>query len=42
LQTLVKALKPRWIVPIHTFYPEKFGDMFTNVIELRDGETISL
>jgi len=42
LEILANALKPRWIVPIHTFYPEKFKEMFTNVIQLKDGETISL
>ncbi|HUW45860.1 MAG TPA: MBL fold metallo-hydrolase [Dehalococcoidia bacterium] len=42
LQMLVSALKPRWIIPIHTFYPEKFNDMFPNVIQVADGQTISL
>lgn len=42
LQMLANALKPRWIIPIHTFYPEKFHDMFTNVIQVEDGKTISL
>jgi ribonuclease J len=42
LQMLVDALKPRCIIPIHTFYPEKFKEMFPNVIQLDDGETISL
>ncbi len=42
LERLVNALKPRWIVPIHTFYPEKFREMFSNVIQAEDGETISL
>jgi ribonuclease J len=42
LQMLANALKPRWIIPIHTFYPEKFTQMFSNVIQLKDGETISL
>ncbi len=42
LKALVDALKPRWIVPIHTFHPEKFSDMFPNVIQVRDAETISL
>jgi ribonuclease J len=42
LQTLVNALKPRWIIPIHTFYPEKFQEMFPNVIQVEDKETISL
>jgi len=42
LQMLVNAMKPRWIIPIHTFYPEKFKEMFPNVIQLNDDETISL
>jgi len=42
LQMLADALKPRWIIPIHTFYPEKFKEMFPNVIQLNDDETISL
>jgi ribonuclease J len=42
LQILADALKPRWIIPIHTFYPEKFKEMFPNVIQLRDDETIGL
>ena len=35
LQMLVDALKPRWIIPIHTFYPEKFKEMFPNVIQVK-------
>jgi ribonuclease J len=42
LEMLANALKPRWIIPIHTFHPEKFNDMFPNVIHVEDGETISL
>jgi ribonuclease J len=42
LEMLANALKPRWIIPIHTFYPEKFRDMFPNVIRVGDGQTISL
>jgi ribonuclease J len=42
LQMIADALKPRWIIPIHTFYPEKFKEMFPNVIQLNDDETISL
>ena len=42
LKNMVDALKPRWIIPIHTFYPEKFQEMFPNVIQLDDGETVSL
>jgi len=42
LKILVDALKPRWIIPIHTFYPEKYSEMFPNVIRLQDGEVIAL
>jgi ribonuclease J len=42
LQTLANALRPRWVIPIHTFYPEKFRELFPNVIQVEDGETISL
>jgi ribonuclease J len=28
LKELVKAIKPRVLVPIHTFYPEQFADLF--------------
>jgi len=42
LKLMVDTLKPRWILPIHTFYPEKFSDMFPNVIQVEDKETISL
>jgi ribonuclease J len=42
LKRIVNALKPRFIIPIHTFYPEKYSDMFTNVIQSSDGETINL
>lgn len=42
LEALVDALKPRWVIPIHTFYPETFKEMFSNVIQVKDGETISL
>jgi len=42
LRLLVDALKPRWIIPIHTFHPEKFYDMFPNVIQVEDKEIITL
>jgi len=42
LQILVNALKPRFVIPIHTFYPEKYSEMFPNVIQLDDGETLAL
>jgi len=42
LKRLANALKPRFIIPIHTFYPEKYPEMFPNVIQLNDGEAINL
>jgi ribonuclease J len=42
LQRMVDALKPRFIIPIHTFYPEKYCDMFPNVVQLNDGEVLDL
>jgi ribonuclease J len=42
LQALANALNPRWIIPIHTFYPEKFEELFPNVMKLVDGQKINL
>jgi ribonuclease J len=42
LKMMVDALKPRWIIPIHTFHPEKFEELFPNVIQAGDGETMSI
>jgi ribonuclease J len=38
LKRLADALKPRFIIPIHTFYPEQYVNIFPNVIQLKDGE----
>jgi len=38
LKRLADALKPRFIIPIHTFYPEQYADILPNVIQLKDGE----
>ncbi|MFC1957387.1 MBL fold metallo-hydrolase [Chloroflexota bacterium] len=42
LKKLADALKPRFVIPIHTFYPEKYHDMFSNVIQLEDGLQMNL
>jgi len=42
LKKLAGALKPRFIIPMHTFYPEKYHDMFSNVIQLEDGQQMNL
>jgi ribonuclease J len=39
LQEFVKALNPKYIIPNHTFYPEKFEQYFgSNVRIVKDGE----
>jgi ribonuclease J len=43
LQEFVKAIKPKWIIPNHTFYPEKYPDYFgSSILLLRDKETVEL
>jgi ribonuclease J len=44
LKRLVEAFKPKCIVPIHTFHPEKYQTLFpnANVHSLNDGEEFSL
>ena len=38
LQRFAKALKPKSLVPIHTFEPEKYQELFENVKIVNDGE----
>jgi ribonuclease J len=38
LKKLVLALNPRKVVPIHSFFPEKYPDLFHNVEAHNDGE----
>jgi ribonuclease J len=38
LKRFASALNPTKIVPIHTFFPEKYQDMFDNVELYADGE----
>ena len=38
LKRFAKALAPRALVPIHSFAPERFREMFGNVILRRDGD----
>jgi len=39
LKKVVKKLKPRKIIPIHTFHPDKYADLFSrNIVQLSDGE----
>ena len=43
LQKFVKAIKPKNIIPNHTFYPESYGKIFKNkIIRLKDKQTTNL
>jgi len=42
LKKLAGALNARFVIPMHTFYPEKYQELFPNVIQLKDGEVFSL
>lgn len=37
-----KEIRPRYIIPIHTFAPAKFRDHFESVIQLEDGKTFEV
>lgn len=39
LKQLAHAMNPRVLVPIHTFYPDRYPGIFENVIQLVDGQT---
>jgi len=38
LKKLVAALNPRKVVPIHSFMPERYSDLFPNVEIFNDGK----
>jgi hypothetical protein len=38
----VNSLKPKTVVPVHTFEPQKFAKRFSNVKMLNDGEEHSV
>jgi len=42
LQAFAKALKPRYLVPIHTFEAQRYPGLFKNVKLLKDGEVFTL
>jgi len=42
LKAFAGALKPKVLIPIHTFEPEKYPDLFNNVRVLNDGEVFEL
>jgi ribonuclease J len=43
LQKFVAAIKPKFIIPNHTFYPENYNNIFKNkIIRLQDKQEVSL
>ena len=42
LQRLAQALRPKQLVPIHTFERERYAELFDNVHMTEDGEEIQL
>ncbi len=42
LEKLVQSLRPRHVIPIHTFHPEKYAELSSNVVQLKDGEMMDL
>lgn len=42
LEKLAAALKPRITIPIHTFNPDEFPKLFPNVVQLKDGEVVTV
>ena len=43
LKKMVEAIKPKNIVPIHTFEGDKYKDIFDEpIVELKDGEIIEI
>ncbi|MBU4312209.1 MAG: MBL fold metallo-hydrolase [Candidatus Omnitrophica bacterium] len=42
LKSFSSALNPKMLIPIHTFYPEKYQELFKNVKVLKDKEVCCL
>jgi ribonuclease J len=42
LKKLAKALAPRLVVPIHTFHPDRYDNIYNNIVQLDDGQTYYL
>jgi len=36
-EEVINKLNPKIIVPIHTFHPERYKELFPNVLEVKDG-----
>ncbi|MBN2271025.1 MAG: MBL fold metallo-hydrolase [Sedimentisphaerales bacterium] len=43
LKKFVRAIEPEFIIPIHTFFPEKYPELFgDNVMIVKDGEMVEI
>lgn len=43
LQKMVDEMKPKFLIPVHTEYKEKYKELFSaDVIELSDGQIFAL
>lgn len=42
LKKLAHVLDPRFVVPIHTFHPDQYGNIYDNIVRLNDGQTYDL
>ncbi|MFC1818938.1 MBL fold metallo-hydrolase [Thermodesulfobacteriota bacterium] len=42
LQKFVSSLKPKMVIPVHSFHTEQFSDYFPNVRLLKDGEFLAV
>ncbi len=43
LKKVVKKVKPGKIVPIHTFHPDKYGNLFSRkIVQISDGEVFEV
>ncbi|HPD16384.1 MAG TPA: MBL fold metallo-hydrolase [Planctomycetota bacterium] len=42
LRRLVQAVQPRWLVPIHTFHHDEYGQFGVPVRQVKDGEALVL
>jgi len=42
LKRLAYTINPRFLVPIHTFYPDQYGSIHKNIVQLDDGQVYYL
>jgi Predicted hydrolase of the metallo-beta-lactamase superfamily len=42
LKKLADAMNPHCLIPIHTFYPDQYGDIYKKIVQLNDSQTYCL